>query len=385
VAPSDETGAGNQTSIDEVMLDDSDPRTPDEYTTPIFRAANAEGPSAGIVGLNVSTGPTLEESGLAFPYRTTLLTFGLEGVRSDTGATTRKELLQQLLYWTVDQPAVTLDNSTVAVAAGQEATFTAAAQSNTPTTFVRYRWDFGDGSAFVETSEPTVSHVYAQPGTYQVRVEAMNTWGHTAVSSPTPVGQASAGAAAPAAAAAPQSVTFEQTGHTLEGRFLEFWRTNGGLAVFGYPLTVQADTPRPQQTFERTRFEYHAENAPPYDVLLGRVGVETLEAQGRDWQTFQTVDSAPEGCLYFAETQHSLCGAFLSYWQSQGLEFDGEAGSSYAESLALFGFPISEPQEETLEDGSTRLVQWFERARFEYHPDHEPTYQVLLGRLTATQ
>jgi hypothetical protein len=155
--------------------------------------------------------------------------------------------------------------------------------------------------------------------------------------------------------------------------------------VFGYPLTAQADTPRPRQTFERTRFEYHAENAPPYDVLLGRVGVETLQAQGRDWQTFETVDSAPEGCLYFAETQHSLCGAFLSYWQNQGLEFDGQAGSSYAESLALFGFPISEPQEETLEDGSTRLVQWFERARFEYHPDHEPDYQVLLGRLTATQ
>lgn len=52
-----------------------------------------------------------------------------------------------------------------------------------------------------------------------------------------------------------------------------------------------------------------------------------------------------------------------------------------AESLALFGFPISEPMMETNAEGDTVLTQWFERARFEFHPNNPPQYQVLLGLL----
>ncbi len=33
--------------------------------------------------------------------------------------------------------------------------------------------------------------------------------------------------------------------------------------------------------------------------------------------------------------------------------------------------------------GDTVLTQWFERARFEYHPDKPEPYKVLLGRLSA--
>jgi hypothetical protein len=62
------------------------------------------------------------------------------------------------------------------------------------------------------------------------------------------------------------------------------------------------------------------------------------------------------------------------------LEFDGRRGTTFNESLALFGMPISEPQQETIE-GQTVLVQWFERARFEYHPENQAPYDVLLGRL----
>jgi hypothetical protein len=40
---------------------------------------------------------------------------------------------------------------------------------------------------------------------------------------------------------------------------------------------------------------------------------------------------------------------------------------------------------ETLEHGETLLVQYFERARFEYHPDNPAPYRVLLGRLSADQ
>ena len=36
-----------------------------------------------------------------------------------------------------------------------------------------------------------------------------------------------------------------------------------------------------------------------------------------------------------------------------------------------------------LKAGETLLVQWFERARFEYHPNNPAPYKVLLGRLAA--
>lgn len=398
VGVSDQSSAGNQATIDEITVVDSDPRDPDPYTTAIIRAESVGAQLGGTIGMNRSAQPTLEEPRLGIPYRATFLSFGLEGVRSDTGATTRKELLQALLYWHVARPRVALDNSPVTTSTADEAvSLTARPESNVPAEFVRYRWDFGDGSPIVETSGPDVSHQYAQPGTYQARVEVTDSWGHRAISPTPPVANAAAPgpAGAPAPAAAPsapepaptlQPITFAETGHTLQGRFLQFWQQHGGLAIFGYPLNDQADAAAGaplRQTFERTRFEYHPANDPPYDVLLGRLGAETLEAQGRDWWTFPTLDSAPTGCRYFAETRQSLCGDFLAYWERHGLEFDGQPGSSDAESLALFGYPLSAAQPETLEDGSTRLVQWFERARFELHPENPPAYRVLLGRLAA--
>jgi Tol biopolymer transport system component len=58
----------------------------------------------------------------------------------------------------------------------------------------------------------------------------------------------------------------------------------------------------------------------------------------------------------------------------------GDPGISDAESLALFGLPISPLQEEDIE-GQTYQVQWFERARFELHPENAPPFDVLLGLL----
>ncbi|NTU81601.1 MAG: hypothetical protein HGA45_19840 [Chloroflexales bacterium] len=52
---------------------------------------------------------------------------------------------------------------------------------------------------------------------------------------------------------------------------------------------------------------------------------------------------------YFTETGHSLRGAFRAFWEANG-------------ALDIFGYPITE--EFTAAGG--RLVQWFERARFEY-------------------
>ena len=192
---------------------------------------------------------------------------------------------------------------------------------------------------------------------------------------------------APASAADSKRLCFAQVPDCIEFRFRTFWSGNGGLPVFGLPLTTDrnekvGNEKYKVQYFERFRFEQHKENPAPYDVLLGRIGVDRLAAQGRDWQTFAKANpSAPH---YFAETGHAIAPQFWGFWSRNGLEFDGnKKAKSAAESLALFGFPVSEAQMEQGSDGQTYLTQWFERARFEYHPENKAPYDVLLGRLGA--
>lgn len=161
---------------------------------------------------------------------------------------------------------------------------------------------------------------------------------------------------------------FAETSFCIEGRIRQIWEQSGGLTTFGYPIgplqqSVISGQTLQVQWFQRQRIELHPENVAPYDVLLGRLGAERLAAQGRDW--WQIPQSAPQsGCVHFAETGHNVCPPFLAAWRSDGLEFDGQAGSSAAESLALFGMPVSDAQTETI-DGVSLTIQWFERARFE--------------------
>lgn len=172
---------------------------------------------------------------------------------------------------------------------------------------------------------------------------------------------------------------FPETGHTLRGEFKNYWDRNGGLAVFGYPLSEEfteqtAEGSFTVQYFERQRFEYHPDQAAPYNVLLGRLGDSVLRDQGEDWFTFPK-GSVQNDCMFFDQTGHTVCGEFLKYWQTNGLA--DPALSQYNRSLQLFGFPLSEPRTEVNSSGDTVTTQWFERARFEYHDGKG----VLLGLL----
>jgi glucose/arabinose dehydrogenase len=188
----------------------------------------------------------------------------------------------------------------------------------------------------------------------------------------------------PAAGAQAGQRCFPETSLCIEGRIREFWEQNGGLPVFGLPIGPRGEQriegqPFQVQWFERTRLELHPENARPYDVLLGRLGADRLAQQSRNWSTFPKSESR-SGCRFFPETGHNVCGSILAAWRASGLEFDGRKGKSEAESLALFGLPLSDPQEEDTPGGKFS-VQWFERARFELHPENQPPYDVLLGLL----
>ncbi len=195
----------------------------------------------------------------------------------------------------------------------------------------------------------------------------------------------SAGTPAPAPAPTGDARPFPETGNSIAGRIRSYWEQNGELPVFGYPITAQqAEVIEGQsvqtQWFERNRLELHPENKAPYDVLLGRLGADRLAQRGYDWQAVPR-ETAQPGCRYFSETGRNVCGNILTAWRANGLNLDGRRGFSESENLALFGLPLTGLISEQLSDGRAYQVQYFERARFELHPENKAPYNVLLGLL----
>ncbi|HUS16710.1 MAG TPA: S8 family serine peptidase [Chloroflexia bacterium] len=222
-----------------------------------------------------------------------------------------------------------------------------------------------DGSA---VPPPVTVEVDGRPGTVRV----VNFTLDADLTPPTPEVPTADPAAAFVAVVDPgrAGVTFfPPVGHTLRGPFLSYWQAHGGLPVFGYPISeefveVSATDGRAYrvQYFQRNRFEYHPEKAgTPYAVLLGLLGRTVTAGRSFDPAAITISDA---GHVYFPQTSHRLGGSFLTYWQAHG-------------ALPIFGYPISE---EISENGYT--VQYFERNRFEYHPEYAGTpSEVLLGLL----
>jgi len=174
--------------------------------------------------------------------------------------------------------------------------------------------------------------------------------------------------AAPGVAPAPTvQIYFPETGHNIGFKFRLFYERNGGLELFGLPLTeVFTDGATQVQYFERARFELRPDLAD--SVALSLLGSE-LTASRTD-PAFQWLSGEPEnGRKFFPESGHSIGGAFLEYWQRKN-------------GLIAFGYPISEELSETSSDGVERVVQYFQRARFELHPEAAFTPNAIqLGHL----
>jgi hypothetical protein len=168
----------------------------------------------------------------------------------------------------------------------------------------------------------------------------------------------------------PLKAYFPETGHNLSGELLTAFNTNG-LMIIGYPISEPVqEGGRTVQYFERARLEYWPEHAGTQWVvqgtLLGRLATKGREKEAPFKPLPAGTPSDTPDRVIFSETGHSLAYGFKKYWDAHG-------------GLWQFGFPISE---EFQENGLT--VQYFERARFEYHPEYAGTnYEVLLGRLGA--
>ena len=171
------------------------------------------------------------------------------------------------------------------------------------------------------------------------------------------------------------SRTFPETGKTISGAFLQYWNRHGGLAQQGFPISeVIQETSATDgkiytvQYMERAVFEQHPENKPPYDVLLSLLGVFRYQQKYPQGAPGQVPNTEPNARL-FPETGKRVGGLFRSYWESHG-------------GLAQQGYPISDEFDEVSDlDGKSYKVQYFERAVFEYHPENQPPYNVLLSQL----
>lgn len=181
--------------------------------------------------------------------------------------------------------------------------------------------------------------------------------------------------AAPAAAAPATNVEafayFPQTGHNVGLQVKKFYDAHGGVDIFGMPLTevIVDQSGLSVQYFERARIEIHPDLPPDSRILLSLAG--SILTQGRAEPAFAWLAGSPDPARdFFPESGHTLGGAFRWYWQSRG-------------GLPVFGYPISEEfSEVNPNDGQPYLVQYFQRARFEYHPENQGTpYEVMLGQL----
>lgn len=152
---------------------------------------------------------------------------------------------------------------------------------------------------------------------------------------------------------------FPETGHFVKGKFLEFYNSaKQPLLVYGYPITEQMTSKdgKTVQYFQRARFELGRDLFGNPAIHLTPLGEVTYQPDS------QLRLENPVGCQVFL-SGHRVCYAFLDFFKTNG-------------GVAQFGNPIS-PFE--FHDGV--IVQYFERARFEWRADRPEDQRVVVSDL----
>ncbi len=119
-----------------------------------------------------------------------------------------------------------------------------------------------------------------------------------------------------------------ETQHTLRNEpapFRTFFEQNGGLSVFGYPISEQFQEVNQAdgqsywvQYFERQRMEWHPnEPDPQYRVLLGLLGNEYRDAHHEGNRTFEPVDVQHALPTSFAYGYNAMLFHDMADWQDR--------------------------------------------------------------------
>jgi hypothetical protein len=159
---------------------------------------------------------------------------------------------------------------------------------------------------------------------------------------------------------------FGETKHNVCGEFLEYYDSRGGLEIFGNPLSeiyMDPDLNLYVQYFQNARMEYHPENSEPYQVLLGLL-VDDLGYNFPPAATEKRFRPNNDLYHYFAETDHAVELTFFDYFRAKG-------------GLDIFGYPRSEYMLE-----NEVMVQYFQRARMEWHPEIAQMRLTPVGEMT---
>lgn len=157
---------------------------------------------------------------------------------------------------------------------------------------------------------------------------------------------------------------FPETGHWINGAFLEFYEdAENPILIYGYPITEAYidDINGPSaglfiQYFHKARFELHPNNPPGEQVVLTPIGV-TFYEEGISLE----LDSNNPACHQAPGWNYPICYSFLFFFNTYGEE-------------SQFGKPISG----LVIDGN-RVVQYFENTRMEWQPDSPTELKINLS------
>lgn len=106
-----------------------------------------------------------------------------------------------------------------------------------------------------------------------------------------------------------------------------------------------------------------------YEIIVTQPGVDDEQSQLVVTPVSSQLQTRPTPTQVFHETGHYLDGRLREYWEQTG-------------ALPVFGYPLNDDHLERTPEGAF-VTQVFERNRFEYHPEKQAPYDVLLGRLGA--
>jgi hypothetical protein len=191
-------------------------------------------------------------------------------------------------------------------------------------------------------------------------------WIYGTVSSPVPASYALSRVRGTGADGEPWTY-FPATGRRVRAGFLRFFQRVGGVDVLGYPISEEFEEDRRVvQYFQRARLEWHPELAgTPYEVQVSLLGERLANKRGLLPQPAIEPFESWQWSRYFPETGHSVHSAFLRY-------FDRNGGAD------VLGYPLTEELPRDVD--WPHAVQYFQRARLEYHPDRAGTP----GEVTAS-
>jgi hypothetical protein len=152
---------------------------------------------------------------------------------------------------------------------------------------------------------------------------------------------------------------FAETGHSVKGLFLQFYKAaKDPLLYYGYPITEQmvSKDGKAVQYFQRARFELVGNQS----IQLTPLGTLTYKPKG-PW----TINN-PNACEAYP-TGYSVCLGFLEFLKANG-------------GPKQFGNPIS-----PFDSGDNLIVQYFEYTRFEWRGDRQTVVISDLGRIYFDQ